>query len=140
MAAGILMITLAATAFRSREPTAVFGAILGGAASIGTMTAVNFAINSDFRWALLGLFALWAASLIAYWLEGAKARRNCVLGESTESSLPQLFKPPFLCSSPHSDGKPLHTTPCPRHAHNPRRIERRFRHTHGRRACDALNQ
>ncbi|MDP9630352.1 UNVERIFIED_ORG: hypothetical protein J2W85_002426 [Ensifer adhaerens] len=73
MATGILMITLAATAFRSRQPIAVFGAILGGAASIGTMTAVNFAINSDFRWALLGLFALWAASLIAYWLERAKA-------------------------------------------------------------------
>lgn len=73
MATGILMITIAATAFRSREPIAVFGAILGGAASIGTMTAVNFAINSDFRWALLGLFALWAASLIAYWFEGAKA-------------------------------------------------------------------
>ncbi|WP_431694781.1 hypothetical protein [Rhizobium giardinii] len=73
MATGILMITLAATAFRSREPIAVFGAILGGAASIGTMTTANFAINSDFKWALLGLFALWAASLIAYWLEGAKA-------------------------------------------------------------------
>lgn len=72
-ATGILMITIAATAFRSREPIAVFGAIIGGAASIGTMTAVNFAINSDFRWALLGLFALWAASFIAYWLDGAKA-------------------------------------------------------------------
>ena len=70
MGTGILMMTLAATAFRSREPMAAFGAILGGAVSIGTMTAVNFAINSDFRWALLGLFALWAASLIAYWLEG----------------------------------------------------------------------
>ncbi|MGV1827117.1 hypothetical protein [Agrobacterium vitis] len=54
MATGILMITLAATAFCSREPIAVSGAILGGAVSIGTMTAVNFAINSDFRWALLG--------------------------------------------------------------------------------------
>ncbi|MDX0973308.1 hypothetical protein GOL21_26910 [Sinorhizobium medicae] len=74
IATGILMITLAATTFRSREPIAVFGAILGGSVSIGTMTAVNFAINSDFTWALLGLFALWAASLIAYWLEGAKAR------------------------------------------------------------------
>lgn len=72
-ATGILVITHAATAFRSREPIAVFGAILGGTASIGTMTAVNFAINSDFKWALLGLFALWAASLITYWLEGAKA-------------------------------------------------------------------
>jgi len=73
MGTGILMMTLAATALRSREPIAAFGAILGGAVSIGTMTAVNFAINSDFRWALLGLFALWAASLIAYWFEGAKA-------------------------------------------------------------------
>lgn len=73
MGTGILMMTFAATAYRSREPIAAFGAILGGAVSIGTMTAVNFAINSDFRWALLGLFALWAASLIAYWLEGAKA-------------------------------------------------------------------
>ena len=72
MATGILMITLAATNFRSRDPIAVFGAILGGAASIGTMTTVNFAINSDFRWALLGLFALWAASLIAYRLEWAR--------------------------------------------------------------------
>ncbi len=73
MATGILIVTLAVTAYRLRKHIAVCGAILGGAASIGTMTAVNFAINSDFRWALLGLFALWAGSLIAYWLERVRA-------------------------------------------------------------------
>ena len=74
MATGVLMITLAATTFRSREPGALIGASIGGAASIGMMTAVNFAINSDFKWALLGLAAVWAASLIAYCVEGAQAR------------------------------------------------------------------
>ncbi|WP_261336657.1 hypothetical protein [Rhizobium leguminosarum] len=76
MATGILTITLAATTFSSRKPVALLGAILGGAASIGTMTVVNFAINSDFKWMLLGLAAIWAASLIAYGVEGAHANKG----------------------------------------------------------------
>ena len=76
MATGILTITLAATTFSSRKPVALLGGILGGAASIGTMTVVNFAISSDFKWALLGLAALWAASLIAYYIEGTPLNKG----------------------------------------------------------------
>jgi hypothetical protein len=74
MATGVLMITLAATVFGSREPGAFIGAMVGGAASIGMMTAVNFATHSDFKRALLGLAAVWAASSIVYCVEEAQAR------------------------------------------------------------------
>lgn len=72
---GILAIALAATSFRARQPLAVVGAALGGVVSIGLMAAVNFAINSDFKWLLLGATLVWALSLIAFRIE-AKASRS----------------------------------------------------------------
>ena len=33
------------------------------------MAAVNFMIDSDFKWVLLGMALLWAASLVLFWLE-----------------------------------------------------------------------
>src|SRR5581483_1676680 len=53
LATGVLTVTLAATAFRAHYRAAVIGARIGGAASIGLMAGVNFAIGSDFRWMLL---------------------------------------------------------------------------------------
>lgn len=69
MATGFMAIALAATVFRERSPLALVGAVLGGVSSIGLMTAVNFAIDSDFKWLLLGFALLWASSLIAYGVE-----------------------------------------------------------------------
>ena len=74
LATGLLTLALAATAFRERHPLAVAGAYIGGAASIGLMTVVNFAIGSDFKWLLLGCAMVWALSFIAFWAEAAVAR------------------------------------------------------------------
>ena len=41
----------------------------GGGASVGWMAAVNFMIDSDFKWVLLGMAELWASSLVLFWME-----------------------------------------------------------------------
>jgi len=75
-ATGVLALTLAVTAFRQRQPWAVAGAIIAGLASIGWMAAVNFMINSDFKWVLLGFAVTWAAGIAAFALE---ARRSAAI-------------------------------------------------------------
>lgn len=74
LATGVLMVTLAATAFRAHQKSAAIGALIAGAASIGWMAAVNFMIDSDFKWALLAIALLWACSLVLFWFEN-RARR-----------------------------------------------------------------
>lgn len=69
LATGILAVTLAATSYRKHEPGAGLGVLIGGAASIGWMAVVNFMINSDFKWTLLCMALLWAASLALFWFE-----------------------------------------------------------------------
>ncbi|RUW60664.1 hypothetical protein [Mesorhizobium sp. M7A.F.Ca.US.008.03.1.1] len=71
LATGVLLIALALTAFRARDPVAVAGAVVGGASSIGLMSVVNFVIGSDFRWPLFACAMVWAVSLIAYGLESS---------------------------------------------------------------------
>jgi hypothetical protein len=66
MGTGALAITLAVTSFRRHSPAAAVGVFIGGAASIGWMAAVNFMINSDFRWLLLGMALVWASSLLLF--------------------------------------------------------------------------
>lgn len=75
LATGVLAITLAATAFRTRQKGAAIGVLIGGAASIGWMAAVNFLIDSDFKWVLLGMALLWACSLVLYRFEGEDRAR-----------------------------------------------------------------
>jgi hypothetical protein len=74
LATGVLLIALAATAFRNRHPVAVAGAFVGGASSIGLMSAVNFMIGSDFKWALLAGMLVWALSLVVFWFENYRSR------------------------------------------------------------------
>ena len=69
LATGVLTVTLAATSFRAHQPGAAIGALIGGAASIGWMAVVNFMIDSDFKWILLGMALLWASSLVLFSLE-----------------------------------------------------------------------
>jgi hypothetical protein len=69
VATGVLTISLAATSFRAQSRGAALGASIGGAASIGLMAAVNFAIASDFKWVLLGIALLWMCSLGLFWWE-----------------------------------------------------------------------
>lgn len=83
---GLLTVALAATSFRARSPIAVVGAILGGAASIGLMAFVNFTIDSDFKWFLLGCSTLWALSLIAFCVEEWAARGAVAHASPTQDS------------------------------------------------------
>ena len=69
LATGVLMVTLAVTSFRQHSTPAVVSALIGGVASIGWMTAVNFLIDSDFKWVLLAMALLWAISLALFWSE-----------------------------------------------------------------------
>ena len=69
LATGIFAITLGATAYRDRRWEAATGVLIGGAASIGWMTVVNFVIRSDFKWFLLGVSLLWAGSLVMFFIE-----------------------------------------------------------------------
>jgi hypothetical protein len=65
-AAGVLTVFLAATAARIRAPGT--GWVLGfaGLSSVGLMSAVNFALDSDFKWLLAVPAALWLAALAMY--------------------------------------------------------------------------
>lgn len=69
VATGVLTIALAATSFRAHSRRAAVGALTGGAASIGLMAAVNFTIDSDFKWVLFGIALLWLCSLVLFWSE-----------------------------------------------------------------------
>ena len=65
---GGLTIFVAATDVREGDIAAVVALALAGATSIGLTTVVNFAIRSDFRWALLAASGLWmAATAAAIW-------------------------------------------------------------------------
>jgi hypothetical protein len=66
---GILTIALAATLFRSHHRGAGIAAAMAGAVSIGVMVLVNFTIDSDFKWVLLGAALLWACSMTLFWSE-----------------------------------------------------------------------
>ena len=72
LATGVLMVTLAVTAFRDHRRAAAIGCLIGGAASIGWMAVVNFMIDSDFKWVLLAMALLWAASLVLFWIERSR--------------------------------------------------------------------
>ena len=69
LATGVLTVTVAATAFRTHNWSAGAGVLIAGAASIGWMAVVNFIIDSDFKWTLLAMALLWAASLALFWFE-----------------------------------------------------------------------
>jgi hypothetical protein len=69
IATGVLAITVAATSFHAHRRSAAVGIFLGGAASIGWMTVVNFRIASDFKWVLLAIALVWAFSLVLFCVE-----------------------------------------------------------------------
>lgn len=72
-ATGVLALTLATTSFREHRGIAGLGAGIAGGLSIGLMAAVNFMIHSDFRWVLLGMAFVWAASLALHARELARS-------------------------------------------------------------------
>ena len=70
VASGVLTVGLAATSFRTRSRIALFATAAGGFTSIGLMSVVNMMIDSDFKWPLLGMAAVWFASTVTYVFEG----------------------------------------------------------------------
>jgi hypothetical protein len=73
---GLLTLYVALTSFRSRTKGVSGTVTLAGLASIGWMAAVNFIIDSDYRWLLLAFAALWGAALALFWFEGGGERRT----------------------------------------------------------------
>lgn len=69
IASGVLTVTIAATSFREHERVALIGVLAAGVPSIGWMVVVNFVIGSDFRWILLVVAMLWAASICMFAVE-----------------------------------------------------------------------
>ncbi|MDQ5810677.1 MAG: hypothetical protein M3358_07990 [Actinomycetota bacterium] len=73
---GLLTFYVALTSFRSRTKGVSGAVTLAGLTSIGWMAAVNFIIDSDYKWLLLAFAALWGAALALFWLEGGGERRT----------------------------------------------------------------
>jgi hypothetical protein len=71
-AAGVLTIYLAATANSSRRQGGGIVLLLAGLAGVVTMSWINFAIDSNFKWVLLVPALLWLLGVGSYVLE----RRN----------------------------------------------------------------
>ena len=63
---GLLISYISFTSFRQRT-NGVLGIItLAGISSIGSMAAINFLIDSNFKWLLLSFSMLWAIAIILY--------------------------------------------------------------------------
>lgn len=69
-ASGVLTTYVASTSFKARAPGAVVAVALSGMASIGLMAAVNFIIESDFKWLLFAFTFPWLIALALYVSEG----------------------------------------------------------------------
>ena len=63
---GLLTIHIAQTSFPTITPGAFIMVLIAGITSIGTMTIVNFILQSDFKWVLLALTLPWSIALILY--------------------------------------------------------------------------
>lgn len=70
--AGALSMYLAAVVLAHRPSGASWAIAVVGVSTVGLMSAVNFELHSDFRWALLIPTVLWGAGLAAYVLEGRR--------------------------------------------------------------------
>jgi len=58
------VVYIAGTGVTTGSAGALAVVAVAGVTSIGWMSAVNFMIRSDFRWALLGLDGLWILGLL----------------------------------------------------------------------------
>lgn len=63
---GLLIVFISFTSFRNRTLGSFSIVALAGITSIGSMTVVNFIINSDFKWILLTFTLPWAIALMLY--------------------------------------------------------------------------
>jgi len=68
-ATGLLTLYVALTVFRARASGVVLVVALAGLTSIGWMAAVNFLIDSEFKWLILAVALLWPIAIALYWLK-----------------------------------------------------------------------
>ena len=68
-ASGLFTAFLAATAVSARRKGTALVLLLAGLATVVTMSATNFAIDSSFKWLLLAPVVLWFAGIAAYAIE-----------------------------------------------------------------------
>jgi hypothetical protein len=67
---GILTVYVAATSFRTGGRIAMIVVAVAGLVTIGLMASINFLIDSEFKWFLAGIAALWFLALAAgAWLK-----------------------------------------------------------------------
>ena len=64
--AGVLTVFVAAVAVRSRSKGTSWVLAVTGGLTVALMSAVNFALASDFQWLLLAPALVWVAGLAAY--------------------------------------------------------------------------
>ena len=64
--AGVLTVFVATTAMRLELKGTSWAMALSGALTVGVMSASNFALHSDFRWALMFPALVWLGGLAAY--------------------------------------------------------------------------
>lgn len=72
-ATGLLIAYIAVIEFQQLARGARFVVALAGLTSIGWMAAVNFMINSDFKWLLLAFNIPWIVSLVFSWRESRQS-------------------------------------------------------------------
>jgi hypothetical protein len=72
-AVGLLIACTAVTLFQNPSRGVRFVVALASLTSIGWMAVVNFLIDSDFKWMLLGFNLPWVAALILSWTESRHA-------------------------------------------------------------------
>ena len=70
IAAGTMTMLVACRYLAFRAPGTLTALVLAGAASVGTMSATNFILHSDFRWLLLVPALLWLMGVVCYLREG----------------------------------------------------------------------
>ena len=63
---GMLTMYVAQTSFRTRTKGAFIIIAIAGLSSIGSMTIINFMLQSDFKWMLLAFTLPWFIALILY--------------------------------------------------------------------------
>ncbi len=68
-ASGLLTTFLAATAVSARQKGTGIVLLVAGFATVVTMSATNFVIDSDFKWLLLAPVVLWFAGIAVYAIE-----------------------------------------------------------------------
>ncbi len=74
IATGLLTSTIALTILRERRRGITAVVVVAGLLSMGWMAAVNFILDSDFKWVLLGFALLWPIALFMVLVEKRSTR------------------------------------------------------------------